>query len=140
VSADDNVELGGGGVEVELLNVVQNVYQGRTSLDDCRSGQVGRPILFVNISSHCDDRGKRSQLVDDPRFANVAGMDDQIGSFECGQRLLAKEAVGVRDQPNDSSGDHLFDRTGLQAQSAPSTKAPVVIGVHLKRPSTEVAG
>jgi len=134
VSADDNVELCGSRIEVKLLNVVQNVYQGRASLDDCRSGQVGRPILFVNISSHCDDRGKCSQLVDDPRFANVAGVDDQIGSFECGQRLLSKEAVSVRDHPNDSNVDHLFDRTGSRAQSAPSTKTPVVIGVHLKPP------
>ena len=81
VSADDNVELSGSGIDVKLLNIVQDVYQGRASLSDRRHRQLGSPSAVVKVSSDSDDRRHAAQLFDDRWLANIAGMDDQIASF-----------------------------------------------------------
>jgi hypothetical protein len=76
VSADDNVELGSRRIEVKLLNVVQDVYQNRSTFGDCRHRQLGGPRAFVNVASNSHDRRHVAQLLEDPRLANITCMDD----------------------------------------------------------------
>jgi hypothetical protein len=98
MSTDDDVDLGRSGIDIKLLNVVQNVNQCRTSLDSCRHGQLGGPIALVDISPNRDHRRYSAQSFDDSKVAYIARMDDQIGSSERGQRLRTEEAMRVRDQ------------------------------------------
>ena len=56
VPTDDNLELSSRGIDVKLLNVVQNVYQGGANFGDGRHRQLGRPGTFVNVAPIGDDR------------------------------------------------------------------------------------
>jgi hypothetical protein len=54
VSADNHFELSCNWIEVQLRKIVKDVYQGRTSLGDCRQRQLGRPIALINIPPNGD--------------------------------------------------------------------------------------
>jgi hypothetical protein len=56
VPTHDYVEFSGGRIQIKLLNVVEDVYQRRTSFGDRRHRQVRGPNAFVNVSSNRDDR------------------------------------------------------------------------------------
>jgi len=56
VPTDDNLELSSRGIDVKLLNVVQNVYRGGANFGDGRHRQLGRPGTFVNVAPNGDDR------------------------------------------------------------------------------------
>jgi len=103
---DDDVELCDGRVEVELLKVVKDVDQGRASFDDCRQRQLRCPGSLVDVSSDGDQRRHRAELFEDLRLADIAGVEDQVGSAESRQRLRTHEAVGIGDQADDVRVDH----------------------------------
>ena len=49
-----------------------------------------------------------------PRFADIPGVDDQVGIAQRGARLCSEQAVGVRDDPDRclAVGHHLRQRRG----------------------------
>jgi hypothetical protein len=60
---------------------------------------LGRPRALVVVSSDCMDRGYSPQLFENLGSADVPRVDDVPDSRERTDRLRAKQAVCVRDEP-----------------------------------------
>jgi hypothetical protein len=81
MSADDHLEPGCGGVEVQLSNVVEDIYQAGRGLGYRCHGQMGRPNVFVDVASNRYHRRDLAKSFDNPRLADISGVDDEVGTF-----------------------------------------------------------
>ena len=104
--ADDEIEARDGRVHVHLLNIMQDVYQRRPSLGDGRHRQPRRPGALVYISAYGNHRSHGTQLFNDLRLSNVAGMDDQIAALQGDQCFFAQQAVGIRNESGNLGVAH----------------------------------
>ncbi len=57
MSADDEMESRGGGIQIKGVDVVQDVECCEISFDDFCFGQGPRPRVGINISAHGKNRG-----------------------------------------------------------------------------------
>ena len=108
MAADYDAEAGRGRVEIQLVNVVKNVDPCRAGFNHRRLGQSGCPCGFVDIAPDGDHRSQHPQALENLRIAHVSGVDDEIGSCKRSQRLLAKQAVGVRDYADSADKPRHF--------------------------------
>ena len=97
VAGDDDVDAGAGGVAIELLEIVQDVDArvGRVERGGC--GKGGGPGTFVDIAADGGDGREGAEAVEDGGIADVAGVDDVIGTGERGEGFGTEQAVGVGD-------------------------------------------
>jgi hypothetical protein len=100
MSAHDDMESRGDGVKIERVNVVENKNRCGLRLDDLGFRQCQRPRFRIHISSHGKNRRESLQRSEYFRIAHVAGMNDQVRTFECTQGLGAQQSMRVRDQAN----------------------------------------
>src|ERR1700719_4248428 len=104
VAADDDVESRGAWVEIEPVEVVQNVDGYFACFDDggFREGQRpgGRFFSLVDVAADRGEGRERVQRVENLGFANVARMNEQIGTLQSAQGFRAQQTMGVGDEPN----------------------------------------
>ena len=100
VAADHDLKTCRGGVEVEVVDIVQHVDSDAVRLRDCRGWQRIRPGVVVYVPSDCYYRGQSLQGFQDFRFAYVACMDDEAGTFERADGFGAQQTVRVGDETN----------------------------------------
>jgi len=72
-------------------------------LDNCGSRQIRRPFPSVHVSANDVGRSKLAQPIDDLRFSNVSGVNDDIRSAQCANRLGAEESWVSEMIPNSPS-------------------------------------
>ncbi len=60
MSTDHDVKLRNNRIEIKPLNVVQDVYQRRTRLDNCRHRKLQCPSAVIDISPDRHDRCYRT--------------------------------------------------------------------------------
>ena len=106
---EDGGEFGGGGIEVESLEVVEHVDieagVGRVlNENDVGLGQLGAGAFAVDVAADRGDGSDFGELVEYGDFANVTAMEDAIDAGERGSDFGTKEAVGV----GDDSEFHVF--------------------------------
>lgn len=101
VAADDGGEAGGGGVQVEVVDGVDEVEEGAVELDDVGWGQVGAGAVGVDVAADGGDGGYGAEGAEDLDVADVAGMENMIDAVEGGDGLGAEEAVGVGDDADE---------------------------------------
>ena len=109
MAMEDGCEFGGGGVEVEALEVVQHVDVeagvGRVfDEDDVGFGQPGAWAFAVDVAANGRYRRNLLQSLKDRRSAHVAEMEDAVDALEGGRDFGTEEAVGV----GDDSEFHVF--------------------------------
>ena len=97
VAVKDGGEFGGGGVEVDGLEVVEEIEVAVFKEDDFGFGEFGAGAFAVDVAADGGDGGDGAQLVEDGDFADVAEVEDVVNAFKGGENLGAEEAVGVGD-------------------------------------------
>jgi len=95
MSAHDDVETRGGGIEIERVNVVQDVHRKRIRLDDFGFGKRLRPRVRIDISAHGKNGSDGFQCLENFGIAHVARMNDQVRAFERTQSLRAQQSMRV---------------------------------------------
>jgi hypothetical protein len=93
--AYDDLESHGGGIKIERVNVVKDVYRGAIHLDDFCLGQSERPRFRIDISPHGENRRESFQRFEDLRSSYIARMNDQFRAFQRAQGLGAQQPMRV---------------------------------------------
>src|SRR5215475_7246606 len=94
---DDPTSLGNG-VVVQLGQVVNHVYGGRTDLDQVSLRNGRRPGARVVIAAHGFHGSDLRELLENTPVSDIAGMYDQVTASERIKRLRTQQSVGVGDQ------------------------------------------
>ena len=95
VAVKDGGEFGGGGVEVDGLEVVEKIEVAVLKEDDFGFGELGAEALAVDVAADGGYGGDGSQLGEDGDFAYVAYVEDVVDAAEGGEDFRTEEAVGV---------------------------------------------
>ncbi len=95
MTADHDVESRGGGVNIQLIEAVENVDAGGTGIDNSSCGQTGGPGVEVDVAAHRGHGRETAKGLEDLWFADVACVDDEIGAAQGFHGFGAKKSVGV---------------------------------------------
>ncbi len=91
---------GGGGVQVQAEEFVEDIEVDAPHLHHPGEGQVGGPVAPVDVAPDRVHRGEALKLAHNPRVADVPGVDDEFHALKGGQRLGPQQPVGVGDHPD----------------------------------------
>jgi len=92
------------GIEIQLLDVVQNVDPYAADLER-GGGRYGlSPGTLVVVASHSIDGGDLPQRVQDLRSADVTSVNDALYARERGHGLRAQESMGVGNEADGDAG------------------------------------
>jgi hypothetical protein len=99
---EDGGELGGGGIEVKGLKVVQHVdVEAGVGwvFDEDNFGfrQLGAGTIDIDIAADGGDGSNFGEFIEDGDFSYVATVKNAVDASEGGSDFRAEEAVGVRD-------------------------------------------
>ena len=97
VSGNDDVEPRCRGIKLKLFQVVQHVDYPTANHDELGVRVLICPRACIYVSANGGGRSKLSQSVNDFWSADVAGVDDVIGSCELPDRFGAQKTVRVGD-------------------------------------------
>lgn len=100
VAADHGGDACGGGVKVEVGEIVQDVNVSAAKLDEFGWRELCAWAEKVDVSPDGSDGSQISKRVQDGRIAHIAGVEDVVGSLQGVERLGAQQAVGIGDDPN----------------------------------------
>lgn len=100
MSADDDIEACRRRIEVQFRQIVKYVDPMTSRFDHCCQREAGGPIRLINIASDSNNRCNRAKLIEDLRLADIAGMNDEMGTLQRGKRLRPHETVRIGDQTN----------------------------------------
>jgi hypothetical protein len=101
--ADDDVEAGRRGIDIQLLKIVDDVDGCGTGFSDCGHRQRRGPVSSVKVSPDGDYRSDCFEDIEDLGLSHIAGVDDQLRPRQDAQRLVAQQTVRVRDQADEMS-------------------------------------
>lgn len=71
--------------------------------------QAARPRILVNIAADGGHRGEGCELIENFRGADVAGVNDVLGSAQGFERFGTKQAVRVGNNADEDGGSQSFD-------------------------------
>src|SRR5215467_9260458 len=100
MSADNDMEAGGCGIQVEGVHIVQNIKQNVAGSRNRAIGERLGPIPFVDVSAHGSYRREFSKSSKNFGLAHVASVKNQLGIAKRFQGLWAQQTVRIGDQPN----------------------------------------
>jgi hypothetical protein len=106
VAADDDVEAGSFGVEVELFKIVKDVDRDILELDYSGKRNGRCPGFGVHVAANGEDGCDGFELAQDLGVADVTCVNDGLGVFECREGFRAEESVSVGDDAEEK-GFHL---------------------------------
>src|SRR5882724_7635506 len=95
MTANHGLHAGRYGVEVQLVQVMQNKDRDAFAFDQLVLRQLHRPGALVDIAAHGDYVSDGAQLIQNSRIANIPGVKDELRSLERLYSLRPQEAVRV---------------------------------------------
>ncbi len=97
VAGDDDIDAARCGVEIELVNVVQDMDSASA---ECNGNGVrvgSRPGSCIDIPPDCRDRRNPTKAIDDVGTTDVAGVNDVRDAREASLGLRAKQTMRIGD-------------------------------------------
>jgi hypothetical protein len=79
VPTDDDLKAGGG-IEVQVLEIVEDVDRDVEKFDDFGDREAGGPGFGVHVTANCKDGRDGFQLIKNRWLADVAGVNDGVGA------------------------------------------------------------
>jgi hypothetical protein len=95
VAEEDGGELGGGGVEMQGGEVVEQVEVVAFKEDDFSFRELAAWAFAVGVATDGGDGGELAQFLEDGDFADVAEVEDGFDSGQGGSDFGTEQAVGV---------------------------------------------
>src|SRR5690606_16769256 len=99
MAGDDRIETGGGRVEVERVDVMDDIEEAAFDLEDRGIGKRVGPL--VDIAANGRKRRQRLEAAKHLRFADVPRVHDRIAAGQGGRGLRPEQPVRVRDDADD---------------------------------------
>ena len=101
MAADHRVNTGRCRHQIEFLEIMDQVKQEVTDLNRIGCGILPAPVRRIDITSNGVAGGDCCQDVDDMRFADIAGVEDDILSLKRLQRLRPHQSMCVGNDADD---------------------------------------
>ena len=101
VAEDDGADAGGGGVQVQAEEFVEDVNEAAAYLHHPGVGQVRGPVAPVGVAPDRVHRGDPFQGAQNLGVADVPGVDDKFHALQGLDRLGAQQAVGVGNDADE---------------------------------------
>ena len=99
--------------KIKLRQIVQDIDRNAADLDHFSLRQSACPRSFVDVSADYVDRCNRREFVEDFGRANIAGVNDLLGSTQRCESFRTKQAMRVRDDADeDGSSQFSVSNTG----------------------------
>ena len=95
VAVDDDGDSGCTGVEVEVVDGVEHVDEAAVELDGFGCREIGAGAVEIDVAANGGDGSDRAESVKDVGVADVAGVEDVVGTGDGGEELGTEQAVGV---------------------------------------------
>src|SRR5262245_45591798 len=86
---------------VKFFDIVQHVNGSGSNVRDLNLRNAVRPISFVVVSAHRNDRRDSSQSFNHFRSTDIPGVKNELDSFEDAQDLRAQEAMRIGNDTDD---------------------------------------
>lgn len=129
VSEEDGRKFGGGGVEVERVEIVEQVEVVALEEEDVGFRQAAAGAGAVDVAADGVDGGDLLKGFEDGGAADVAEVEDVLNSGENGRHFRAQKPVGVADdadfhlrpnvEPDEGSADCGSSRGSATLRSVP---------------------
>jgi hypothetical protein len=100
VAADDGPDAGGGRVQIEVVDGVDEIKETAAQLYGFGGVEVVEDGGRVDIAADGGEQGDLTEAVEDARVVDIAGVEDVVDAGEFGDGFGAEEAVGVGDDAN----------------------------------------
>ena len=97
VAVHHHAESGGSQLQVESAEIMQHIDGHAAGFDDFGFRQSARPGVGVDVTADRGDGRDFDKRFEDFASANVAGVEDAVGSAQGLDRLEPQQAVGVGD-------------------------------------------
>jgi hypothetical protein len=98
VAGNHDLDAGCNWIDVELGKIVNRIDENPAELDQFRVRQRVGPCAPVVVAAHRRDRCKAREFFDDHRFADIAGVDDEITPAQEVNRLWSEKVMRIRNQ------------------------------------------
>src|SRR5436190_24354254 len=98
MTADDHPEAGGRGIEVQIVDVVDDIDHGAGGFGDSSRGKLRCPRLDIHVATYCDHRREAFQRGKNIGLTDVAGMDDQFRASQSVERFGTEQFVSIGDE------------------------------------------
>jgi hypothetical protein len=108
VAEEDDGEAGGGGVEVDGVEVVKEVDVAAFEEKDLGFREVGAGAHLVDVASDCGDGSNLGEVVEDGDCADVSEVEDAVNTGEYGKDFGTEEAVGIAEDADLHGGSSTF--------------------------------
>ena len=105
VAVHDSRESSRLGLEIELVNVVQNVNCDAAGFENSGFGQFLRPRAAIHIATNGDHWRNLAQAVKNRGVADIARVNDVVGTSEGVNRFRSQQAVGIGDNADGYGRD-----------------------------------
>jgi hypothetical protein len=86
----------------QIVQVMNYINRGMTNLNDFIRGKIVGPSAAVDVTADYDEGSDGFESSDNARVADVACMDDQVGTLQRLYGFRAKQAVGIGNNSNNS--------------------------------------
>jgi len=100
VAGNDGIEAGGLGFEVQIAQIMKHVESCVAKFDDHRGREFVCPWSGVHIAAHGENRGNGAEAGEDPRFADVASVENKVNAAQRVFGFRSKPAVGIGNYAN----------------------------------------
>ena len=97
MSADDSPNACGGGVQVEIVDGVDEVEKASAQLDGFGGVQIIEDRGGIHIAADGGEGSDLAQAIEDTRIVDVPGMEDVVDARQFGDGFGAEQTVCVGD-------------------------------------------
>ena len=97
VTAHDHMDVCCDGIEVEIGDGMDEIEEMVLEFDGFGRREKRGVALTIDVAANGGDGSEVAKAIEDWSLTDVSGMEDVIGGGEGGERLGAKQTMGIRD-------------------------------------------
>lgn len=95
VAGDNRTDSGGVGMQIEVVNGMDQVEKTVAEFDDICSGKLCTFPCVVSVAAYGGDRGDSAKSAQDCEVADIAGVEDVVNTLKRCEGFGTEQAVGV---------------------------------------------
>jgi len=98
VPCDNCLKTGDSGVEIKVVDVVQDIEGNATGFDYFRLRELTRPGSLIVVAPNGDEGCDLAQALEDCRSADIPCMENDVTTAKSIKHLVTEESVCIRDK------------------------------------------
>src|SRR5436190_19634706 len=98
MTADDHPEAGGRGIEVQIVDVVDDIDHGAGGFGNSSRGKLRCPRLDIHVPTYRDHRRQAFERGKNIGLTDIAGMDDQLRAAQSVECFGTEQSMRIGDE------------------------------------------